>query len=107
MQSAKSHVDENDWLEITRYLMKLDTNQIKRLGGELGLSVFNLERMQNLPDDLVKAWLRKEDRVRETSGDPLTWEALVRALQRIGQRGIADDISGQSNMQYIGFNLKF
>ena len=54
--------------------------------------MFNLEKMQNLPDDMVKAWLRKEDRVKEKSGDPLTWRVLVAALQKIGQNGVADDI---------------
>ena len=95
-------IDDSDWTAVCNYLQKIDKRQILHLGAMLGLCMFNLERMQNLPDDLVKAWLRKEDRVRETSGDPLTWEALVKALQGIGQRGIADDITrdkctGQSN----------
>ena len=70
----------------------MDQPQIHLLGGELGLIVFNLEKMQNLPNDMVKAWLRKEDNVKKKSGDPLTWNILVKALQTIGQDGIADDI---------------
>ena len=71
---------------------KLDRVQVQQLGGELGLSVFNLEKMQNLPGDMVKAWLRKEDNVKEKSGDPLTWSILVAALRKIGQNGVANDI---------------
>ena len=54
--------------------------------------MFNLEKMQNLPGDMVKAWLRKEDNVKEKSGDPLTWSILVAALRKIGQNGVANDI---------------
>ena len=48
--------------------------------------------MKSLPDDIVRAWLRMEDSVMEKCGDPLTWEILVKALQKIRQTGIADDI---------------
>ena len=74
---------------------KLDTNQITRLGGELGLNVFKLEKMKTLPDDMVKSWLRKEADVMEKCGDPLTWEALVKALRTLGQTGIAVEILAQ------------
>ena len=83
---------DDDWSEIVGYLRTLDANQIRRLGGELGINIFKLEKMTTLPDDMVKSWLRKEDKVKEKCGDPLTWEALVNALQTIGQNGIADDI---------------
>ena len=85
-------LDETNWSDICRYLNKLDRDQIQRLGGELGLSVFNLEKMQNLPGDMVRAWLRQQDNVKEKSGDPLTWSVLVVALRNIGQNGVADDI---------------
>ena len=85
-------LDVSDWATICGYLHQMDQPQIHLLGGELGLIVFNLEKMQNLPDDMVKAWLRKEDNVKKKSGDPLTWNILVKALQTIGQDGIADDI---------------
>ena len=79
-------------LTICGYLHKMDRPQIQQLGGELGLSVFNLQMMLNIPGDMVTAWLRKQDDVKEKSGYPLTWKALVDALKRIGQQGIADDI---------------
>ena len=85
-------VDGFDWSKTNGYLKKLDRSQIEKLGGELGLSIFNLEKMQNLPGDMVKAWLRREDGVMEKCGDSLTWEALVKALDKIGQTGIADEI---------------
>ena len=85
-------LDVSDWATICGYLHQMDQPQIHLLGGELGLIVFNLEKMQNLPNDMVKAWLRKEDNVKKKSGDPLTWNILVKALQTIGQDGIADDI---------------
>ena len=85
-------VDEKDWATICGYLRIMDRPQIQQLGGELGLSVFNLQMMLNIPGDMVTAWLRKQDNVKEKSGDPLTWKALVDALKRIGQQGIADDI---------------
>ena len=74
---------------------KLNTNQITRLGGALGLNVFKLQKMKTLPDDMVTSWLRKEDDVKKKCGDPLTWEALVKALQTLGQKGIADEILAQ------------
>ena len=67
----------------------MDGHQIRRLGGELGLDVYNLEKMRDLPDDMVKAWLRKENDVQEKCGDPLTWNVLVKKLKKIGQTGIA------------------
>ena len=70
---------------------KLDTDQIKLLGGVLGLNVFKLEKMKTLPDDMVRSWLRQEDDVKKC-GDPLTWEALVNALRTLGKKGIADEI---------------
>ena len=73
-------------------MRKLDRPQIQQLGGELGLDLYNLEKMKDLPYDMVRAWLRKQDHVKEKSGDQLTWKALVDALERIGQQGIADDI---------------
>ena len=59
------------------------------------MNVFKLQKMKTLPDDMVTSWLRKEDDVKKKCGDPLTWEALVKALQTLGQKGIADEILAQ------------
>lgn len=58
------------------------------LGGALGLAFNALKKMKVLPDDMVAAWLRKEDYVQE---DP-TWRGLIEALKVVGQRGIAESI---------------
>ena len=62
-----------------------------RLGLAFGLSYRKLQNMQQHPDDMVDAWLRKEDDVYEKSGAP-TWMSLIAALKKIGQNGIAQDI---------------
>ena len=48
-------------------------------------------RMSRLPDDLVTAWLNREDNVLKCSGEP-TWKKLAVALMEIGQTGTAEDI---------------
>jgi hypothetical protein len=47
--------------------------------------------MKSLPEDMVAAWLRREDYVLNVSGEP-TWRSLVQALKMVGQGGIAKDI---------------
>lgn len=47
--------------------------------------------MSTLPDDMIDAWLNREDDVLDTSGDP-TWKSLCKALKEIGQNGIANKI---------------
>lgn len=44
-------------------------------------------------EDIIAAWLREEDGVKE-KGEP-TWTVLVNALKhpRVGQTGIANDIA--------------
>ena len=85
-------IGESEWDEVVTFLFKLDTNEARRLGGVLGLSMFRLEKMKNMPDDLVRAWKRKPDEVNSKCPGPLTWEVLIEALEKIGQNGIAEDI---------------
>ena len=61
------------------------------MGGALGLSYSKLRKMTKYADDMVAAWLRREDFVRSMSGEP-TWRTLVEALRKVGQEGIASDI---------------
>ena len=61
------------------------------MGGALGLDFVNLQKMKNFPEDMVAAWLRREDYVLKMSGEP-TWRSLVQALTTVGQGGIAKDI---------------
>ena len=69
----------------------MDERQIRRVGGALGLTYDVLEKMKALPDDMVAAWLRREDFVVNMSGEP-TWRTLVEALRKVGQEGTARDI---------------
>ena len=81
----------SDHFKVTKYLQNLDNDHICDLGGALGLSFSKLRRMNNYPKDMVAAWLRREDRVMTTSGEP-TWRSLVEALRGVGQEGTARDI---------------
>ena len=69
----------------------MNEHQIRRVGGALGLAYDVLEKMRSYPDDMVAAWLRKEDYVIRMSGEP-TWRTLVDALRKVGQEGTARDI---------------
>ena len=73
------------------YLRKLDNRQIRCVGGALGLAYDTLDKMKDLPEEMVAAWLRREDFVMSMSGEP-TWRTLAKALRRVGQEGIARDI---------------
>ena len=81
-----------DHFEITQCLADLPNEILIYLGGALGLRHTKVEKMRNLPADMVAAWLRKEDDVLK-HGKP-TWRILANALKSpgIGQNGIADKI---------------
>ncbi len=74
---------------ITKYLSSLPSPQIKILGVELGLDFVHLTNMnqETLLQDMVLAWLRRDDYVRET-----TWHSLIKALESVGHNGIAANI---------------
>lgn len=74
-----------------QFLQSIDEAEIRRLGTALGLNYTKLNKMKTLPDDMVAAWLRREDQVEEMSGMP-SWSQLADKLQEIGQTGIATDI---------------
>ena len=81
----------DDHFDVTNYLGELDINQIRSLGGALGLLYPNLKKMESPLEDMVEAWLRKDDNVLTRSGPP-TWKSLVKALKDIGNNGIAEKI---------------
>ena len=83
--------------EVVTYLRDLDRQQICDLGGALGLTYSNLEKMRVFPDDMVAAWLRREDSVISVSGEP-TWRRLVQALKRVGQGGVANKIETSNDV---------
>ena len=80
-----------DHFKVTSYLRKLDDRQIRYVGGALGLAYDILDKMKNLPEEMVAAWLRREDFVMSLSGEP-TWWTLIQALRKVGQEGTARDI---------------
>ena len=88
--------DEDDLLELTDYLKNLEKTHIYHLGLVLGLRKNRVKTMMDsvvFLDDVIAAWLRKEDKVTE-KGEP-SWIVLVNALKhpRVGQTGIANKIA--------------
>ena len=83
-------VGTDDQFAVTKYLDPMDKQDIIRLGTALGLSYPDLKKKDNLPDDMVYAWLLKKDKVIEKG--PLTWSTLVKALKSINHNGIAKKI---------------
>ena len=75
---------------VCKSLKNLSKEDIQRLGEALGLSYTKLQNMNLFPDEMVAAWLKRQDDVLRT-GKP-TWRTLVDALREIDQNGIAEDI---------------
>ena len=67
----------------------LNDSQIQNVGRALGL--INTYKMKNLPEEMVAAWLRREDVVMSMSGEP-TWRSLIQALRKVGQEETASAI---------------
>ncbi len=78
-----------DLPSITKYLNTLLPAEIVKVGTELGLDYAHLKRMkqESLIEEMVHAWLRRDDSVGET-----TWHSLIRALESAGHNGIASSI---------------
>ena len=90
------NVEHANHLDIRRYLKDLDTEQLQLLGLALGLYYPTVKGMKSLPDDLIHAWLLRQDDVIKRSGEP-TYERLALALEEIGQNGIAQDVQKQKH----------
>ena len=82
--------------EITQYLNDLSNEQLIKLGGALGLCFPTLQRMKDLPSEMVAAWLLRQEDVLQRGGEP-TYERLAKALAEIGQNGLAKDVREQKN----------
>ena len=83
-------------VDVTDYLLDMEKGHIYHLGIVLGLrqnKVKTLKDSETFLDDVITAWLRKEDQVPE-KGEP-SWTVLVDALKhrRVGQTGIASTIA--------------
>ena len=73
---------EKDLLEITDYLLNMEKHHIYHLGLVLGLTQTKLKAMKesdSFLNDVIAAWLRKEDNVKE-KGEP-SWTVLISALK--------------------------
>ena len=87
---------DEDFLDITEYLVDMEKTDVYHLGLVLGLSQHKLMAKidsKTFLDDVISAWLRKEDQVIKR-GKP-SWRVLVSALmnRRVGQTGIATNIA--------------
>ena len=82
----------SDHHEVCQSLENLGSPSVqRRLGGALGLLYPTLRKMTSFPDQMVAAWLNRQDEVLERTGEP-TWSTLANALREIGQTGVAEDI---------------
>jgi len=87
------HAASDDHLAVTDFLLGLEKHHIYHLGLVLGLNQRRVKSMMDSSttflDDVIAAWLRREDQVRVP-----TWVNLVKALRhpRLSQTGIADKI---------------
>ena len=82
----------DDHFQVIQFLKNLNKEDLTNLGGALGLSYPKLRNMEPLCNDMVAAWLNKEDEVMDQSGEP-SWNSLKTALRKIGQTGLADSIT--------------
>ena len=78
--------------KISQFLKDVPADDLRRLGGALGLSHSKIQRMSesDLAAGVVASWLRKEDEVL-TIGKP-TLRILATHLKSIGQSGLAHDL---------------
>ena len=79
---------------VDKYLHNIPSSGLVQLGLELGLKYNRLRRLKSTENfclNLISSWLREEDEVSERSGEP-SWEGLAKALEEIGQKGIARNI---------------
>ena len=75
------------------YIKDLKAGQIIALGLSLGLSYETLTsvKSEDIPSEMVTAWLSRKDYVMKTSGDP-SWKSLKEALLEIGVTDVANMI---------------
>ena len=82
--------------QIIPLLTPLKNEELVTIGLILGLRYPRLKKMSSdcLLNDMVHAWLRRDDDVIEGSGEP-TLESLINALQACGHTGVVADIRKQ------------
>ena len=87
----------DDHHAVTRHLKNLTKAHLIGLGTALGLYYPRLQNMEgeSLSNEIVAAWLRKDDNVTKASG-PTTWTSLAAALEAVGHTGVASGISSSN-----------
>ena len=90
-ESTIPSLSMEDHFEICESLKLLNDKELVKLGTALGLLYSNLKKMKDLPDEMVDAWLKGMDSVLKKSGPP-SWTSLIKALENIGQEGVASTI---------------
>ena len=78
----------HDHYLVRSQLGQLSNEDLIELGGALGLYYTHLRKMSPVLDEMVKAWLNREDGV---DGEP-SWASLIKALRDIHKAGTATDI---------------
>ena len=73
---------------VCKYLNVLGIPELRSLGSALGLDFPRLQKMTDLPNEMVTQWLNEADNVKKAP----SWDTLVVALKEIGQNGIAAKI---------------
>ena len=81
-------VDHHD---VCQEINNLSQKELTYLGVELGLSYLKLKQMTPLLEEMVAAWLSKEDNVLKHTGQP-TWSSLADALKRMRHADLAEKI---------------
>ena len=89
----------DDHFQVVKSLETLSKRDLRQLGGALGLSYPKLRKMDSLLEEMVCAWLNKEDNVLKQSGEP-SWRSLKSALREIGQEGVAASIAQGIQYKY-------
>ena len=89
-------VDHHDI--ICQEINNLSQKELISLGGALGLLYPRLKQMTPLPEEMVAAWLSKEDNVLKRTGQP-TWRSLADALKRTGHADLAEKILTKRRLQ--------
>ncbi len=80
-----------DHYAVTKHLRDFRSADLMELGGALGLYYPHLRNMNPLMEEMVAAWLNKEDNVFSVSGDP-SWTSLTKALRNTNHLGTAKKI---------------
>ncbi len=91
MHLNRAEIESQDFHNVCQSLTNLTRHHAIELGRELGLYQPTLDRMNDLPTEMVVAWMNRQDSVLHQSGEP-TWKGLADALEKIGQAGVAQDI---------------